>query len=308
MELERAGPNNLQALDRLDLDLLDVRAIPADGLVDMIDDLPPRAGYVRAVRSGLARIASPLRGFFNRGAGKEQRAASGGTTAGSEPACPICDAPKSRFTAMNGRLCPDCTSLERQRILSLVFRGRAAGYIASGTGRTLLVSPYAAEKRIFRGVKHDKLVSVDVRPRARTDLVVDICNMPQVASHSFDCVFASYVMPCVHDLERALAEIKRVLKPGGVFVSAEVVRYGASTVEHSETSVIQGWYGQKNFEAYKVGSFRTLGRDDYEALLSRYFSVESAEATDPVTGARLPVFFCTSGARSPVLAPPEPAQ
>ena len=47
-------------------------------------------------------------------------------------------------------------------------------------------------------------------------------NMP-FADHSFDCVVATLIL-CTVNLEESIAEIKRILKPGGQFIFIEHVR------------------------------------------------------------------------------------
>lgn len=279
--------------DTLTLDLLDNASQPADGVIES-----PNSGKDQGtglVLSGMSLLHRLL------GKSKSAEAASfAATTIGAarteyaarEPVCPICAAPKSRFVEMSGRQCPDCLSLERQRVFAAVLAGISNPWEKTGAGRVLVVSPSASERRIFEKVPHQTILNADVRPSPGIDLTVDVCAMPSVESASFDTVFASYVMACVHDLEAALAEIKRVLKPGGVFVSIEQVRDGQQSVEHTNHDVITGWYGEENFEKYKVGSYRTLGKDSYRDLLRQFFEVESIENADPITGLTLPVFLC----------------
>jgi ubiquinone/menaquinone biosynthesis C-methylase UbiE len=46
----------------------------------------------------------------------------------------------------------------------------------------------------------------------------DICYLPFDPA-SFDVVYAGWVLDHVRDIERALAEVRRVLRPGGTFVA-----------------------------------------------------------------------------------------
>lgn len=46
----------------------------------------------------------------------------------------------------------------------------------------------------------------------------DICYLP-FDPESFDVVYAGWVLDHVRDIERALAEVRRVLRPGGTFVA-----------------------------------------------------------------------------------------
>src|SRR5690606_3528801 len=60
----------------------------------------------------------------------------------------------------------------------------------------------------------------------------------------------------------------------------------------TDLSIIQSWYGKENFEQYKVGSFRILGKDSYQKALEKYFDVVTVESVDPITGQKLPVYVC----------------
>lgn len=207
--------------------------------------------------------------------------------------CPICGAEKSRFVEMNGRRCPDCGSLERQRCFALAY-DHAIHQGFDVTGRHVLIfSPSVSELRFLQARGIAGKTSVDIRPDSKPDIIADICAMPQIASGSQGCVFASYLMPNVHDMEAALDEIARILAPGGVFFSVEMLRVGLPTSETKDESAITGWYGKENFEKYKVGSFRVLGEDDYLAALSKRFDVTRYAATDPITGQVTLVNMCS---------------
>ena len=47
----------------------------------------------------------------------------------------------------------------------------------------------------------------------------DACQVP-FSDHSFDMIFSSFMLQWCSDLDRALAELSRVLKPGGLFIFA----------------------------------------------------------------------------------------
>ena len=55
-------------------------------------------------------------------------------------------------------------------------------------------------------------------PTPGCDLVLDVKRMPQVDDATFNCVFCSGVLEHVDDHEAALAEITRILRPGGTLL------------------------------------------------------------------------------------------
>jgi SAM-dependent methyltransferase len=75
--------------------------------------------------------------------------------------------------------------------------------------------PYARHLAGFRG----RQIGLDVYPGAKVDIVYDGECVP-LADRSVDLVFAASVFEHVADLDTALAEIGRVLKPGGRLVAA----------------------------------------------------------------------------------------
>lgn len=75
--------------------------------------------------------------------------------------------------------------------------------------------PYARHLAGF----HGRQIGLDVYPGAKVDVVYDGLRVP-LADRSVDLVFAASVFEHVADLDTALAEIGRVLKPGGRLVAA----------------------------------------------------------------------------------------
>jgi SAM-dependent methyltransferase len=137
--------------------------------------------------------------------------------------------------------------------------------------KMLLVSPSRSERRFLGAIEGLELVTLDIRPVLKPDVVADLCNMPEVSSADFDFVYASCVLNCVYDLHAALAEIHRVLKPGGSFLNVEILNPGGRTVERTDESVIMQHYGREDFERYRVGGHRSFGELDYPDILGRHF-------------------------------------
>lgn len=61
-------------------------------------------------------------------------------------------------------------------------------------------------------------ITSDVTAESGCDLVIDVRSMPQVKASSYDAVFCSGVLEHVDDYRAGLAEITRVLKPGGILL------------------------------------------------------------------------------------------
>ena len=59
----------------------------------------------------------------------------------------------------------------------------------------------------------------------------DICYLP-FDPDSFDVVYAGWMLDHVRDIDRALAEVRRVLRPGGTFVAVTGGDVGAAERRH----------------------------------------------------------------------------
>lgn len=197
----------------------------------------------------------------------------------SEYACSVCGG--KTFEAFNAnilRRCSTCGSVERTRTILNLFNGNVN--IDFSSAKILHVSPSMPEKKIFK--KYDAAVTtIDIRPELKTDIVGDICNMPEVTSETYDVVFANCVLNHVYDDKMALSEIKRVLCSGGM---ALLWVLDSGTLRNYYDAEPTSWYGKENYEKYKIGTFRHYGEVDFTELLRNYFSdVRCFEKYDEVT-------------------------
>jgi len=61
----------------------------------------------------------------------------------------------------------------------------------------------------------DEYVAVDISPTFTPDIVGDLRNMEAIGNQSFDSVLSNQVLEHVDDADRVVAEMYRVLRPGG---------------------------------------------------------------------------------------------
>ena len=128
--------------------------------------------------------------------------------------CPICNY-HGPFLDKNNRLrakCPKCGELERARLAKLVINHLYDNYKAAETS-VLHISPENFLRKIFKR-DFGGYISADLY-RKDVDKQFDIQKIPY-PDHSFDLVFASHVLEYVEEDRQAIAEIKRVLRPGGL--------------------------------------------------------------------------------------------
>ena len=128
--------------------------------------------------------------------------------------CPICNY-KGPFMDKNNRhhaKCPKCGELERARMAMLVVNEIYDDHKASQTD-VLHISPENSLRKIFKK-KYKSYISSDLY-RKDVDHQFDIEEIPY-PDNSFDLVFASHVLEYVKNDKKAINEIKRVLRSGGL--------------------------------------------------------------------------------------------
>ncbi len=203
--------------------------------------------------------------------------------------CTICQTSFSAFQDYNGRAkvrCPKCGSVERQRVFVEIYDAFLSYEFDLRQKRVLALSPSNSERMIYQQRDISNIVSCDIQPQLKTDIIADITSMPQVASSSFDAVIASYVMTCVHDLDAALSEIHRVLKPGGRFLFCDPLKFNSGTIENTDIGRITSWYGLEAYDKYKIGSFRQLGDIGTLESLAPLFHTKTFYGVDPITDSK----------------------
>lgn len=205
----------------------------------------------------------------------------------TDRACAVCGASVDTFRDVGGikRVCPACGSLERQRAFAALCQ-RAPTIAAAIKGkRVLLISPVRSEILMMKKLSALVIDSIDIRPEVGASIVGDICDMPMVAAGTYDTVFASYVLSCVHEDKAALKEIARILRPDGVLLASDPVSAGKSTVDYTDEAVITRFYGEQDFKSYRVGRFRTYGgKDTVERFSTSFDRVVLHDTVDGALG------------------------
>lgn len=112
-------------------------------------------------------------------------------------------------------LCPRCESLERHRLQWLVLQSLPEKNCFAEMD-VLHIAPEKCFERRFRSIFRS-YTSADLI-RGGVDMRLDLCDMAQVRDRSFDLVWASHVLEHIVDDRTAVANISRVLRPGGLAI------------------------------------------------------------------------------------------
>jgi SAM-dependent methyltransferase len=143
---------------------------------------------------------------------------------------PVRGTASDRKASRQYALCPGCGAGERHRLQANVL-ATLLPEIGGGSKSALHFAPegFLASKlkTSFETYRTSDLFRRDV------DIQADMTNLP-IADSSFDLIYASHVLEHVPDDEKAIAELHRVLKPGGVAIlPVPIYSDGDHSTEHT---------------------------------------------------------------------------
>ena len=153
-----------------------------------------------------------LRGAVSRAEWLGRGLAGGLLQRGTAVECPCCGGSYRAFADRFGpnRQCWRCGSLERDRLLWLLFDSRPE-LLRAGIA-VLHVAPERCLRPRVRSVA-GRYVAGEIDP-APGDVRLDVTALAS-PQDSFDAVICNHVLEHLPDDRRALAELRRVLRPGG---------------------------------------------------------------------------------------------
>jgi hypothetical protein len=164
--------------------------------------------------------------------------------------------------------CPNCGAVERHRLQWLFFRDGTNLFSASGPLEVLHFAPEAGLQNRLKSMPHINYHGADLKsPRASEHF--DICSIPY-PDDSFDVILCSHVLEHVPDDRKAMAELFRVMKPGGWGLIE--VPWDPSLEETEEDPTVTS--DEERIRLYgNKGHLRRYGRDYPDRLRSVGFEV-----------------------------------
>lgn len=174
----------------------------------------------------------------------------------------------------NNVLSPSTLSLERHRLLWLYLVNETDFFTTNKIQKVLHFAPEQAFYKIFRNQKNLNYTSTDLlSPLA--DVKADICNLP-FEDNSYDIIFCNHVLEHIPDDTKAMQELYRVLKKGGMAIlqipqdlNRATTFTDNSIVNQKERAAIFGQYDH----------VRIYGRDYFDKLRSIGFTVVEEDYT-----------------------------
>jgi SAM-dependent methyltransferase len=194
--------------------------------------------------------------------------------------CPVCDR-SGRLTPVlsttgvrRAARCPGCGALERHRLQIWTLKSRVLP-VFDGTGpRVLHVAPERSVAELLRPIAGRYVTADFALPGMDLRLDLRDTDLPDA---SFDLVYASHVLEHIDRDRDALAEIRRILAPGGLAV-LPVPLVGDRTVEYPEPNPL---------EAFHV---RAPGYDYYDRYAEFFDRVELFSSEDAPAEAQTFIF------------------
>ena len=190
-------------------------------------------------------------------------------------------------------LSPSTLSLERHRLLWLYLKNETDFFKAPK--KVLHFAPEQAFYKRFRVMKNLDYTTTDLNsPLA--DVKADICDLP-FEDDSYDVIFCNHVLEHIPDDTKAMQELYRILKPGGMAVlqiPQDLQR--AQTFEDNSIT-------DRNERAAIFGQYdhvRIYGRDYFDKLRTIGFKVLKVDYTAQLDAAEVDKYRLAKGEILPV--------
>ncbi len=190
-------------------------------------------------------------------------------------------------------LSPSTLSLERHRLLWLWLQRETDFF--SKTSKVLHFAPEQAFYKRFRKMKHLDYTTTDLNsPLA--DVKADICNLP-FGENEYDLIFCNHVLEHIPDDTKAMQELYRVLKPGGMAILQIPQELDRATTFEDDT-ITDRAERAKIFGQYD--HVRVYGKDYFDKLRSIGFTVDEVDYTTVLSPEEVDLYRLAQGEILPV--------
>lgn len=193
----------------------------------------------------------------------------------------------------NNVLSPSTLSLERHRLLWLYLKNETDFF--STPKKVLHFAPEQAFYKRFRKQANLEYTTTDLEsPLA--DVKADICNLP-FEDNSFDIILCNHVLEHIPDDTKAMQELYRILKPGGMGIfqipqdlNRQETFQDDSITDPKERTLIFGQYDH----------VRIYGRDYFDKLRKIGFNVKEVDYTKTLSKQEIEKYCLADGEIIPV--------
>lgn len=189
---------------------------------------------------------------------------------GNRFTCPCCQGTFRKLltygaNARPNAKCPKCGLLERHRLIWLFLKNETGLFVDETS--LLHFAPEEFFQKEFLSLTNLSYVSADLdSPNAM--LKMDITDI-SFRDNVFDMILCSHVLEHVQDDRKAMSEMFRVLKPGGLLIAVVPIKREQTLEDPSVTSP-----GERKRLFGQADHVRQYGRDFAERLQQAGFSVK----------------------------------
>lgn len=195
----------------------------------------------------------------------------------------------------NNVLSPSTLSLERHRLLWLYLQNETDFFTAKEKKKVLHFAPEQEFYKRFKKQSNIEYTTTDLlSPLA--DVKADICNLPFEDNH-YDIIFCNHVLEHIPDDTKAMQELYRVLKPGGMGIF-QIPQDLMRAVTFSDDSITDQKERAKIFGQYD--HVRVYGRDYFDKLRSIGFTVVEEDYTNKIAAELVEKYCLAKGEIIPV--------
>ena len=190
-------------------------------------------------------------------------------------------------------LSPSTLSLERHRLLWLYLTNETDFFTSKK--KVLHMAPEQCFLARFKKLNHEYITADLDSPIA--DVKADIVNLP-FNDNSFDVIFCNHVLEHIQDDTKAMKELFRVMKKGGMGVF-QVPQDLNRDVTFEDNSITDPKERAKIFGQYD--HVRVYGRDYFDKLRSIGFNVEEVNYSQKISSELLSRYRLMEGELLPVV-------
>ena len=193
----------------------------------------------------------------------------------------------------NNVLSPSTLSLERHRLLWLYLQNETDFFTAPK--KVLHFAPEQAFYNLFKKQKNLDYTTTDLySPLA--DVKADICNLP-FDDNLYDLILCNHVLEHIPDDTKAMQELYRVLKPGGMGIFQIPQDLNRATT-FSDNAIVDQKERAKIFGQYD--HVRIYGRDYFQKLRNIGFTVIEENYTTKISSELVKKYCLADGEIIPV--------
>ena len=190
-------------------------------------------------------------------------------------------------------LAPGTLSLERHRLLWLYLKNETDFFTTHK--KVLHMAPEQCFLKRFKNLKNLDYVTADLYSPI-VDVKADICDLP-FEENSFDIIFCNHVLEHIEDDKKAMSELYRVLKPGGMGIF-QIPQDLSLDKTYEDFTITNPEERAKHFGQYD--HVRIYGKDYFGRLRAVGFKVEEVNYSEKISSELIEKYCLTKGEILPV--------